>query len=172
MQARGVSLWLTPEGPEAQAVGALVSELSCRFGTPAFAPHVTLMAGLALHPEAVIGRGRELARVLRPFPLRFLGVQRGADFFRALYVLASPDLPILDARQRAESLFPAHPRESFMPHLSLLYGALPVETVRLLAEEVSSSSPASLSLRTLEVVATEGPVSDWRSLARLPLGGA
>ena len=128
MQARGVSLWLTPEGPEAQAVGAIVSELSCRFGTPVFSPHVTLLAGLALHPEAVVGRCRELARGLHPFSLRFLGVQRGADFFRTLYVLASPDLPILDARQRAESLFPAHPRESFMPHLSLLYGALPAET--------------------------------------------
>ena len=172
MQARGVTLWLTPEGPEAQAVGALISELSCRFGTPAFAPHVTLLAGLALHPEAVVGRCRELARGLHPFSLRFLGVQRGSDFFRALYALASPDLPILDARQRAESLFAAHPRESFLPHLSLLYGELPSETMRLLAEEVSSSSPPSLSLRTLEVVSTEGPVSAWHSLARLPLGGA
>ncbi|MET0556606.1 MAG: 2'-5' RNA ligase family protein [Vicinamibacteria bacterium] len=171
MQARGVSLWLTPEGPEAQALGAIVSELSCRFGTPAFTPHVTLMAGLALHPEAVVGRCRELARGLHPFSLRFLGVQRGADYFRTLFVLASPDLPILDARQRAESLFAAHPRESFMPHLSLLYGALPTETLRLLAEEVSASSPPSLLLQTLEVVSTEGPVSAWRSLARLPLGG-
>jgi 2'-5' RNA ligase len=170
MQARGVSLWLTPEGPEAQALGAIVSELSCRFGTPVFAPHVTLLAGLALHPDVVIGRCRELARGLHPLSLRFLGVQRGTDYFRTLYVLASPDLPILDARQRAESLFAAHPRESFMPHLSLLYGALPAETTRLLAEEVSSSSPATLLLRTLEVVSTEGPVSAWRSLARLPLG--
>jgi 2'-5' RNA ligase len=171
MQARGVSLWLTPEGPEAQAVGAVVSELSCRFGTPAFAPHVTLMAGLALHPDVVVGRCRELARGLHPFSLRFLGLQRGADYFRTLYVLASPDLPILDARQRAESLFAAHPRESFIPHLSLLYGALPAETLRLLAEEVAPSAPPSLLLQTLEVVSTEGPVSAWRSLARLPLDG-
>jgi hypothetical protein len=170
MQAKGVSVWLTPEGPEAQAVGALVSELSCRFGTPVFSPHVTLMAGLALHPDAVVGRCRELARGLHSFSVRFLGVQRSADYFRALYVLASPDLPILDARQRTESLFAAHPRESFMPHLSLLYGTLPAETLRLLAEEVSSSSPATLLLQTLEVVSTEGPVSAWRSLARLPLG--
>jgi Cyclic phosphodiesterase-like protein len=170
MEARGVSLWLTPEGPEAQAVGALLSELSCRFGTPVFGPHVTLMAGLALHPDAVVGRCRELARGLHPIPLRFLSVQRGADYFRALYALASPDLPILDARQRAEALFPAHPRESFLPHLSLLYGALPGETMRLLAEEVGSASPPSLLLYTLEVVSTEGPVSAWRSLARLPLG--
>jgi hypothetical protein len=90
MQAKGVSIWLTPEGPEARRWAALVSELSCRFGTPAFAPHVTLMAGLALHPDAVIGRCRELARGLHPIPIRFLGVQRGADFFRALYTLASP----------------------------------------------------------------------------------
>ena len=170
MQARGVSLWLTPEGPEAQAVGAIVSELSCRFGTPVFSPHVTLLAGLTLHPDAVVGRCRELTRGLHPFSLRFLGVQRGTDYFRTLYVLGSPDLPILDARQRAESLFPAHPRESFMPHLTLLYGALPAETVRLLADEVASSSPSTLLLQTLEVVSTEGPVSAWRSLARLPLG--
>jgi 2'-5' RNA ligase len=163
-------VWLTPEGPEAQAVGAIVSELSCRFGTPPFSPHVTLMGGLALHPEAVVSRCRELARGLHPFSLRFLGVQRGADYFRTLYVLASPDLPILDARQRAESLFAAHPKESFMPHLSLLYGALPAETARLLADEVASSAPATLLLQTLEVVSTEGPVSDWRSLARLSLG--
>lgn len=171
MQAKGVSLWLTPEGPESQAVGAVVSELSCRFGTPTFAPHVTLMAGLELHPDAVVGRCRELARGLHPFSLRFLGVQTGTDYFRSLYVLASPDLPILDARKRAETLFAAHPRESYMPHLSLLYGSLPAETARLLAAEVVPAAPPSLVLRTLEVVATEGPVSDWRSIARLPLGG-
>jgi hypothetical protein len=170
MQAKGVSLWLVPEGPEALAVDALISELSCRFGTPAFAPHVTLLAGLALHPEAVVGRCRELARGLHSLSLRFLGVQRGADYFRALYALASPDMPILDARQRAEALFAAHPRESFLPHLSLLYGTLPAETMRLLAEELSASAPPSLVLQTLEVVSTEGPVSAWRSLARLPLG--
>jgi hypothetical protein len=44
--------------------------------------------------------------------------------------------------------------------------------MRHLVEEVSPSSPPSLSLRTLEVVSTEGPVSAWRSLARLPLAGA
>lgn len=172
MEAKGVSLWLAPEGPEGQAMGALVSELSCRFGTPAFSPHVTLIGGLEQHPDAVLGRARELARALHPVSVRFLGVQRGNDYFRALYVLASPDLPILDARRRAESLFAAHPRESFMPHLSLLYGALPAETMRLVADEVTPSAPPSLLLQTLEVVVTDGPVSRWRSLARLPLGRA
>jgi hypothetical protein len=42
--------------------------------------------------------------------------------------------------------------------------------MRLLAEEVASASPPSLLLYTLEVVSTEGPVSAWRSLVRLPLG--
>ena len=173
MQARGVSLWLTPEGPEAQAVGALVSELSCRFGTPV----VRSARDADGRARAASGGGRSAAAAswragCTRSRCASWACSAAPTIFRALYVLASPDLPILDARQRAESLFPAHPRESFMPHLSLLYGALPAETMRLLAEEVASSSPPSLSLRTLEVVATEGPVSAWRSLARLPLGAA
>jgi hypothetical protein len=144
----------------------------CRFGTPPFAPHVTLLAGLALHPEAVVGRCRELARSLHPFPLRFLGVQRGTDYFRTLFVLASPDLPILDARQRAESLFAAHPRESFMPHLSLPLrsaarrdGAPAGRRGLLVGTAVAAASGRSRWSRP------RGPVSAWRSLARLPLGG-
>jgi len=172
MQARGVSLWLVPDGPEAQAIAALIGELSARFGTPSFPPHVTLLPGLSADAESVVARSRELAGSLRDLSIRFEGLEHSAEFFRALVVRIAPDLPILDARRRAQMAFPAEPAGPFMPHLSLLYGALPVETRRHLAAEARESAPEAIVLRHLEVVVTEGPPTRWRRIERLPLARA
>jgi hypothetical protein len=171
MRAQGVSLWLVPDGPEAQAITALIGELSARFGTPPFPPHVTLLAGLAADPETAVATGRELAGQLRDFSVRFEGLEHSADYFRALVVRIVPDLPILDARRRAQAAFPLAPVAPFLPHLSLLYGSLPVETRRHLAAEARESAPSAIVLRSLDVVATEGTPAEWRRLARLPLAG-
>jgi hypothetical protein len=172
MRAQGVSLWLVPEGPEAQAIAALAGELSARFGTPTFPPHVTLLGGLAADPEKAVATGGELAATLRDFSVRFEGLEHSAEYFRALVVRIAPDLLILDARRRAQMAFPSEPVGPFLPHLSLLYGSLPVETRRHLAAEVRESAPGSIVLRRLDVVATEGTPAQWQPLARFPLAGA
>lgn len=171
MRAQGVSLWLVPDGPEAQAITALIGELSARFGTPPFPPHVTLLGGLAADPETAVVRSRQLSAVLCDLSVRFNGLEHSAEYFRALVARIAPDLPILDARRRAQAAFPSEPMGPFMPHLSLLYGSLPVETRRLLADEVRESAPSAIVLRSLDVMSTDGTASEWRRLARLPLAG-
>jgi hypothetical protein len=87
-------------------------------------------------------------------------------------VRIAPDLPILDARRRAQAAFPSEPVGPFMPHLSLLYGTLPVETRRHLTAEARESAPGSIVLRGLQVVSIDGPPGEWRGLARFPLARA
>ena len=169
MRAQGISLWLVPEGPEGLAISALVGELSARFGTPQFAPHVTLLGGIAASADAAVATARDLAATLSDLSIRFDGLEHSADYFRALVVRVAPDLPILDARRRAQAAFPAEPVGPFVPHLSLLYGTLPVETRRHLAAEVRESAPPAIVMRALEVQQTEGTPAEWRRLARLPL---
>ena len=172
MRAQGVSLWLVPDGPEAQAITALIGELSARFGTPSFPPHVTLLGGTAADADTAVASARNLAARLHDFSVRFEGLEHSAEFFRALVVRIAPDLPILDARRRAQMAFPAEPVGPFLPHLSLLYGSLPVETRRHLTAEVRESAPGSIVLRGLDVVATEGAPAEWRRLARFALAAA
>lgn len=169
MRTQGVSLWLAPDGPESQAIAALIGELAARFGTPTFPPHVTLLGGIQETPEAVLPRARDLARLLRDFSVRFNGLEHSAEYLRALVVRVVPDLPILDARRRAQMAFPGEPVGPFVPHLSLVYGSLPVETRRHLVGEVGPSAPDSIVLRSLDVMSTEGTADEWRLLERLPL---
>lgn len=102
--------------------------------------------------------------------IRFEGLEHSAEYFRALIVRVAPDLPILDARRRAQMAFREEPPAPFLPHLSLLYGSLPVETRRHLAAELRASAPDALVLRTLDVMSTEGEPAEWRRLARFELG--
>jgi hypothetical protein len=151
-------------------VSALIGELSCRFGTPTFPPHVTLLAGLDQGADAVVARARQLARALHDLSVRFAGLEESGHYLRALSARIEPELPILDARRRAEAVLEVRPSEPFLPHLSLLYGDVPAPTRRLLANEVAMSAPPSIVLRALEVVSTEGTVGEWRRLERWPLG--
>jgi 2'-5' RNA ligase len=172
MRTQGTALWLVPDGPEAQAMSALIGELSARFGTPTFAPHVTLLAVQGSEAQAVLEGGRELARSIQDFSVRFDGLEHSADYLRALVVRIAPDLPILDARRRAQAAFPSEPVGPFVPHLSLLYGSLPVETRRHLTAEVRESAPASIVLRGLQVMSIDGTPGEWRPLGRFRLSPA
>jgi 2'-5' RNA ligase len=145
--AEGLFLWLAPAGAEAQALSALVLELSQRLGTPRFEPHLTLLGPLA--PAAgeagLEEKVASLAGRLAPLALR-------------------------SARAEARALCPA-PEAPFRPHLSLAYGRLDASTQVALSAELAPRIPAVVTARHLDLIRTDGPPHAWRRLRRFDLGG-
>src|SRR5690606_30965655 len=130
------SLWLMPPAAVYDRFARLIDALSRRFGTPRFAPHITLAStGAELAGDAP-ARAAALAAELAPVPVRLLDVAHTDDYFRSLFVRAQRTPALLAAHRLAAARLGTEPAEDFMPHLSLLYGELPRDTKERLIEEI------------------------------------
>jgi len=171
-RARGMSLWLMPAGDAHDRLARLIVSLAARFSTPPFPPHVTLLAGIEGRPEdEALGVSRVLAAALPPLFLRLLTVDGRAEPFRCLFAPAEASAPLLAAHAAAARAFGREPDPGFLPHLSLVYGALPEPTKRALAAEVADLVARPFPAARLHAWRTEGRVGDWRELGTFELGG-
>lgn len=166
----GTSLWLMPEEPARARLVSWIALLSARLGTPPFPPHVTLLSGLATAETEVLSATAALARALAPFSICLDGVDGKDEHFRCLYARAGPMDALRTAHARAARHFgrPADP--SFLPHLSLVYGALELEVKAGLARELEEPTRLSIDVRRLHVWRTVGGVDAWVEIGAFDLG--
>ncbi len=169
-RASGISLWLVPEGAEADLLTRLISDLAARLGTPRFAPHVTLIPGLGSREGDVVRRAKEMATTLEPHALPLGPVEGRSEYFRCLCARVPETLRLLTTHAQARLTFRGAAEAPFEPHLSLAYGRLSPQDKEPLIAELAPRLPSRLACTALEVVRTEGPAADWRSLARFDLG--
>ena len=171
-RARGVSLWLMPEGEACERLHGVIAGLARRFSTPAFPPHLTLLPGIAGRPEDdLLTASRRLAGALRPPEIRLSAVEGREEPFRCLFARAVRDEPLRAAHAAAARAFGREPDPAFLPHLSLVYGALPAATKRQVAAEVTPLVGGAFAARRLHVWRTDGPVGEWREIGAFDLAG-
>jgi hypothetical protein len=168
-RATGISLWLVPEGDERQVLEGLIGDLASKLGAPPFAPHVTLIPGIAGREGDVVRRTREMAATLEPHALPLGPVEGRSEYFRCLYARIPETLRLLTTRAQARLTFRGAGEALFEPHLSLVYGSLSPEEKEPLIAALTGRLPPRLTCTVLEVVRTAGATSDWRSLARFEL---
>ena len=172
-RAKGISLWLMPEGDtQARLVAlvALVARLAARLATEPFAPHVTLLPGLLGRETEVVARAGRLARALAPFAVKLAGIEGRDEPFRCLFVRAEASAALRAAHARAARAFRRDPDPDFLPHLSLVYGTMAPERKTPLARELDAEAPGEFEARRLHVWRTEGNVAEWRELFVFPFG--
>ena len=117
----------------------------------------------------MVRRAREMAATLEPHTLPLGAVEGRAEYFRCLYARVPETLRLLTTRAQARLTFRRAGEAPFEPHLSLVYGRLSPADKEPLIAELTPRLPSRLACTALEVVRTEGPAADWRSLARFDL---
>ena len=162
------SIWLVPdrETQAYQTLDELIGEYARSYpDSPDFDPHITLRGGIETDEPTVRDRGRGLVRGRDPLELAFGDVSCSTTTHQCVFLLVAPSVPLLEFRQAAtESVVGA--AEMYVPHVSLVYGDLsPEERVRAVRSIDADSVPDSVLVDTIEIVDTDGPVSEWRSVS-------
>ena len=169
-RAKGISLWLMPEGNSHERLSQTIDRLAARLGTVRFAPHVTLLPGLSRPQASVVEGARTLAAGLGPFSVGFSAVGGVDQHFRCLFLRVRAGRAVGEAHSRAAQQFGRDADPSFDPHLSLVYGTLDSAERTRLARQLSGEMAASFEARRLHVWQTDGAVGDWQEIAVFDLG--
>lgn len=165
---KGYALWLVPDEPAFSRLASEISRLSREHSTRRFEPHITLLGGIALLEENVLAKSASLARILKPFQIELGEIGFLDEYFRCLFVSVVAGPSITRAHRTACRIFARH-KPSYMPHVSLVYGNLPMEIKHRIATGLSSLQGKAFQVRRLTLYGTSGPVRQWKWIKKFDL---
>jgi hypothetical protein len=162
------ALWIIPDGAVYTLTDGYIAKLSSTYHLPRFEPHVTILGGIR-SPEPSALRG--LAGSLTPFRIRLASeVDYLDEYFRCLFLKAHETPELMETFSKASRLF-GYEGKPYFPHLSLVYGDLPVETKREMIHTLREIPTIEFEARQLSLVhaSTSMPVASWKVIEHFPL---
>ena len=163
-------LWLAPAGADYDRLAGVISDLSTRYRSPKFDPHLTLLGKLEGEQESLVGLTQQLARALQPFDVRLEAPSYEPLYFRCLYLPAEPSPSLLEAYRKATQIFGHRSTSAFEPHISLLYGVFPERVKQEIITALPSDLPDSFLISRLQLIRADSPSPpDWQVVEALEL---
>ena len=164
------SLWLMPPPAIGARLAALIQDLSARYGTPAFEPHITLLGGIGGGEKDIAARSAHLAAATPPLPLRLTTVDQRAEYFQCLFVHVAGTDALARASALARTLFDRTRDPEYMPHLSLMYGEFDPAAKAAIVAEIGARLDLEFVADRLALYATGDRLQDWRAIGNFTLG--
>jgi 2'-5' RNA ligase len=165
---KGYALWLMPDQPMFSRLAREISRLSQQLSTPRFQPHITLLSRIIQPEGKVLRRSMRLADGLQPFRIELADVDHLDEFFRCLFVNVLPGKAILEARQAACRGF-GRQCAPYVPHVSLVYGRLPMYRRKGIAGSLRPFSGPAFVVRKMALYRVNGPVRQWKCIETFEL---
>ncbi len=167
----GCSVWLMPTGRVCEELRTIISELSDKYATPPFQPHVTMVADLTGDEKELSSTTKSLAFLLRPFEIALTTVDYLDEYFRCLFFRIEESPALLEANQTARVLFNQERGPRFVPHLSLMYGNLDPQTKRRIVQSLRIDFSRTFPVECLYLYTTNGKPEEWRCLEEFVIRG-
>jgi 2'-5' RNA ligase len=154
------SLWIVPDGAFFELWRLVISDLSRRFGTPTFDPHVTLLSGIRASETGAKEKTEALASRLMPYAFEIESIGYEDYYFRSLYWKMRQTEKVMQANRLAQEVFAKN--ETYMPHLSMLYGDIPPDTKKEIIEQLPEPSEKSFTAASVSLYEIHPEIKDWR----------
>lgn len=158
------SLWLQPSGKMAFQLQEKIRKLSEKYGTPLFAPHITLLGGLHSTKAGLISLSDTLASTLHPLDLTLTTAGCRNRFYQSLFIYVEKSKPLMELRSMAERFFDASDDENYMPHLSLLYGDFTRKEKEKMLNGIGREFYRKISVKSLALMQTNGKPEQWKKI--------
>lgn len=162
------TLWIVPQDPVKYLLQKVILDLSKKYKTPNFEPHMTLLGDIEVSEEEILAGTKKLAAGLKPFSLALGEVSFSATYFQSVFVRVKSSAKLMQANLLAKQIFNL-PNNLFMPHISLMYGVDNMETREKIASEIKLPENLSFEADKIIVIPTTKDPKDWHHLAEIPL---
>ncbi len=158
-----------PAAKTAAKISELINNLSKTYQTAAFSPHITLLSGITDSEEIALQKLKNWTALLQPIQAELTSIAYLELYYKCLFFNAAGSEELLIARQEAEELFTHTNIQPFIPHISFLYGNLPIFKKQEIISELGATFLHTILLDKIQLVKTERTVEEWRVLAEIEL---
>ncbi len=162
------SIWLMPRAEDEDLLAGIVAELSQRFDTPLFAPHLTVKGDTDITVAKLEAAIREAAASVAAFSEDIAAVETSDAYFRSFYARFPVNAPLERLKRHLDGELAA----SFMPHVSLLYGPVPPGPKARASEEIAArlvARPVGFDRLCVVTSGQDVPIAEWTIVASAPL---
>lgn len=165
-EAIRVAVWIPPSGDAIDAINKLMRKARETFDGPVFKPHLTLLSGIETTTADAQAKLRKLALAVPPVTIELGRIDWREEYFRALFIAATPNPELAVAKAAAHEIFEMNPPEPFEPHVSLAYGKLDEAAREAFVQSAGSLDIFFRAEKLQLVTAARGiPTSEWQVLA-------
>ena len=165
-------LWATPDGQAYEQFGELIRRLGQQYQGPVFEPHITLLGGIEDKGSNLVDQVRMFAEKIQPLSIELEQPACENEYFRCVYFQVKKTPTLLAAYQQAQVLFGTMPSSTFHPHLSVMYGKIPIGIQQEIVGEILTYLPNTFFASTLTLIRAEtlNP-AQWYLVERVALLG-
>lgn len=161
------SIVLIPTGEVFNELQKIINDLSDKFSSPKFVPHVTLLAGIKGDRNEILAKAEELAKEIKPFKIEFTTLSYLDERHRCLFFDAKSTPEYEEVIQKATKKFEGNFNPKYVRHLSILYSDFPEKTKLEIIKNIKLSW-RSFIVDKIHVQFTTGN-EVWEEIARFPL---
>jgi 2'-5' RNA ligase len=167
------SLWITPPIKINGPLQKVITDVSAKYGSPEFEPHITLLGNISLDLEPLKQKVGLLVSKLKPFPISFSEVSFSTTYFQSVFVRVKTTAALMNSNMLAKEIYKID-NDVFMPHISLIYGNHDMKTREKIVSEVVLPKDISFEASKLVVTpSTQNPndwvhIAEWARLVRDP----
>ncbi len=168
------SIWLCPSQETTGVLSQMIDQIAAAQDAPSFAPHLTVLGDLEGPIEATIAQCRSGFSGAAPVQAKVGQLSRSDAFFMALYLnIFLPDA-IADMRASMAAILSPGMPQTFTPHVSLAYGALPIDfndlPCQTLTQELDKEGVIFNQVAIVRSAKTI-PIERWTIAAKFDLAG-
>lgn len=163
------TLWLMPDEVAYQKLSKLIVDLSTTHDSPTFEPHVTLLSGIVDPKNIAIQKTEELANSLIPVSATLTRIEFLELYYRCLFFCTNDSEDLMEARSLAEEIFEHTQINPFIPHVSFLYGSLPIFQKEAIIGALGDSFFMDFRMPQLRLVETKRTPEHWKLIAEFEL---
>jgi hypothetical protein len=169
------SIWLMPTQDDEVLLQRMVAELAVRFDAPCFRPHLTLVEDMARSAGELAPLTEAIAAGVCAFDATVREIGVSALYYRSFYALFEPTGPLLELKSRAIAQIAPDRLDTFMPHISLLYGvseSAEKRTAQAMVRERLVGRQIRFDRICVVAAAREIPVAEWAVSSSATLEGS
>ncbi|MCX8011463.1 MAG: hypothetical protein N3A61_09945 [Ignavibacteria bacterium] len=169
IEAKGFSIWLIPGDEVYFELQNLITELSLKYSTPNFEPHITLLHGIEDDLDNINKNFILLSKNLSQFQLRFLELKCGEEFFKSIFIEVELNQELTDLYLLGKKLFGQWGNLDFKPHVSLMYSNIKLSRKIEIANSIKISTWEKVIINKIQLMKTIGKVEEWEIINFFPL---
>lgn len=157
------SLWLEPGGDIGYKLKEQIQELSQKYETPEFSPHLTLLGSLEGSETELTSLVNTLASSTRAFTVHLTKAGYRDRFYQSLFIYAEKSSELMTLRSTAAGLFEVA-EDDFMPHLSLMYGDISQNEKQRILNLIGREFYIRFEAKHLALIQTAGTPEHWERI--------